>query len=87
MDHLLCGLIDVKIWGESLNSLLTRGVLQRLTPVAGDLLCKWILKQSSQYRSGNKRHINMSLVNDVLTSPGLSYPLYKTGTVVAPSSC
>ena len=45
---MLCCLIDVKIWGESLNSLLTRGVLQRLTPVAGDLLCKWILKQSSQ---------------------------------------
>ena len=87
MDHILCCLIDVHIWGESLNTLLTGGVLQRLTPVAGDLLCKWILKHSSQYRSGNKRHINMSLVNNVLSSPGLSYLLYKMGAVVVPPSC
>ena len=82
-----CRSIDVYIWGESLNTLLTRGVLQRLTPVAGDLLCKWILKHSSQYRSGNKRHINMFLVNNVLTSLGLSYLLYKMGAVVVPPSC
>ena len=39
-------------WMHDFNTLLTRGFLQKLMPVAGDLLCKWILIQSSQKRSG-----------------------------------
>ena len=39
-------------WMHDFNTLLTRGFLKKLMPVAGDLLCKWILIQSSQKRSG-----------------------------------
>lgn len=39
------------------------GILQKLVPMTGDLLCKRILKHPSQKCLGNKRYMYMPLVN------------------------